>query len=239
MNIIKKTNIISIAFLLVIAILCSFSLNAQKMRLSDSKVTYNEKERPCIEVQIEPETKMTKKNMINWIDDQYNVSLKGMGFLTNKDVLTAEGVVIKPVSDKKMDLFVQVVEQKDETTKMCVFGSFGYNIHITPQRYPVEYNQMKEMTIQFLEFFLPNYYENQIESQQEVVKDISKEREKLAKEIAKNEKEIEKLEEGIEETEKTMKDRARKLEEAEETLEEKKKKLKEVKEELEEEGKGI
>ena len=165
---------------------------AQKLMVSSEVVSYDDQQRTCISVQVEPAPKKVKKEVEDWFDDKKDVNIKGIGFLTNKDVLYAKKISIPEVSSNKMDLYVKVVPS-DWGSQICVFVSFGYNIHITPEVYPREYRALKNMTIDFLGDFLTDFYKNKVDKSEEVINDLARERGIMHEQIVDNNKEIAEL----------------------------------------------
>lgn len=213
-------------------VLCSFlSLHAQRLMINPSVCQSEDLQQAGIEAILEPGTKAVKKAIKDWMDDNYDIKLKGLGLFTNKDVLTAEQVRIDAISDKQMDFKVQVIEEGNNT-KMCVFGSYGYDFPISPTEYPLAYQKMRGITLDFLDSFVPKWYADRIDESQEVLADLQKERKNLEKDIRKNEKEIEKLQEENVEKAETLTKTAAELKKTAATLEIQKKKLKEVNEKL-------
>lgn len=215
-----------------------FNTNAQKLKISDGITTYQDQTRPCIIIQIEPNPKEVKGELKDWMDDEQDVNLKGFGFWRKKDVLKAEEINLPIISPNEMDFYAEVVENGD-ITEMKIFGSFGYNIHISKESYPTEYRAMKEMSINFLSDFLPKYYQDKIEDTQELVSDLANERNDLKEDIEENTEEISELKEEnselaekVNETSSDMKDAAAKLKIQEN-------KLKNINKELQAKGKII
>lgn len=206
-------------------------LNAQLLSVNSGTMTIGDKSEPCIETTIEPNAKDVKKEFKDFLDDQYDVKLKGIGFLTNKDVLTAEKVTIPTVSEKAMDLSIKVIPVQDKT-QMCVLGSFGYDIVINRNDYYQEYRELRGIVLDFLDSYLPEYYQNRVEEKTKVVSELTKQRTDLSEDIASNEDEIEKLKKENqdlrEELQKTKKDLATQTA----SLQERKESLKKVNKEL-------
>lgn len=165
---------------------------AQKLNVSDTTIQHDGLERACIVVLMDPDVKTIKGQIQNWLRSEHKVRLKGFGFLANADVLIAEKVSLSQISTKQMDFFVRVL-QRGDYSEMCVFASLGYNIHITPEDYPSEYGEMKKLVFDFLDDFLPTWYQEQLEETQKLIEDLQKEQSKLTANITRNEKEIEKL----------------------------------------------
>jgi hypothetical protein len=157
-----------------------------------STLEYDGEERPCITLRLAPDTKEVKKAWEDFVKKEYKIKLKGLGFLVNKDVLSAEKVTVKTLSEKAIDFRTRIVEEKDHTL-MQVFVSLGYDIYLGPDNYPQAFQDLKNKTWAFAKNYLATYYNEQIEELTGVLKDLNKEQEDVRKEIADNEKEIEKL----------------------------------------------
>ncbi len=166
---------------------------------------------------IEPETDEVRTEWEDFLKDEYDVNLKGNGFLANKDVLRAEGVDFKAISNKKMDFYTRIVE-KDQKTQICVFGSFGYDIHLNPNTYPLEYMRMKDITKRFLKGYLPGYYSERISKAQEELKDLQEERNDMEEEMKKNKEEIESLTKRNKELDKSISENKSKIEDTSDLL---------------------
>ena len=211
----------------------SLQLTAQRLSISDVATVYENIERTSIEVMMEPGPDLIKDQFSDWMKKELDVKLKGYGFLTNKDVLIAEKIKIPAISGKQMDFYVQVIEE-GENSKMSVFASYGYDIHITPESHPVAYRSMKGVVLDFLDDFLPNWYMNRIEESREVVSDLENERSKLEEEIANNLNEIDELREEIDEKGDMLQETQSELIEAAGTLERRQEKLDQVNQKLDE-----
>lgn len=188
--------------LILFSILSSFFLlinsYGQNITIQNVSLTHEDTDQSAVRVKMEPKPDAVKEAFRDWMKDKYDIKLKGIGFLTNKDVLTGEKVNIPAISDKKMDFNVRVLRE-NELTHLSLFASFGYSIHITPSKFPREYKAMKNLLTQFMLDFLPTWYDKQIEISEDKIKALNSQRKDLAKEILKNEKDIEKLRKDNEE----------------------------------------
>lgn len=197
-----------------------FSMPAlgQNITLQQGMIEHNEKQRPCVQVSLKaPQPKPLKKAWEDFMDDEYDVNMKGIGFLSNKDILTAQEVNIPAMSDKSLNFYTRIIEQGNQT-EMCVFSSFGYDIYATPEEYPQAFETMEKMTAQFLRSYLPEYYHEKIEVSMEEVEDIRSEISDLEETMADNTKEIEELKAENAEIEKNLIDQKEKLRKAEQIL---------------------
>lgn len=227
-----------IYFVFVFLLAIPFSIFSQQaLTISQSTVKYEGSEYPCVEVVLSQlETKEVKKAWEDFLKKEYDVNLKGLGFLVNKDVLSAEQVRFPKLSEKEMDFYTEVVEKKGDT-RMSVFASLGYDIHIGPEGdYAEGFREMRSIVEDFLAQYLPEYYQDRIKKQDKEVADLLKEHTDLEETITANRSRVEELEEEIENLkkenknlEKDLKNKAKDLAEAQEKLEASQKAFAEVK----------
>jgi len=207
-------------YFVVSSLILFLALNAigQNIELTNATIEHNDAQRPCVQVTMKaPAPKPVKKAWEDFMDDEYDVNMKGIGFLSNKDILTAEKVQISALSEKQVNFYTQIVES-GSSTKMCVFSSFGYDIYVNQDEYPEAYETMQQMTAQFLRTFLPEYYTEQIEVSQEKVTDLRDEVSDLEESLADNEEEIRKLQEENDELRKQLTEQKNQLRKAEQVL---------------------
>ncbi|MEM6265046.1 MAG: hypothetical protein AAGI38_21225, partial [Bacteroidota bacterium] len=130
-------------FLIIAASLITFnagfSQNAKTVVVNHKDIDHK-----AVEVTFVEEPKEVKSDWDRYLRKNYDVNLKGNGFLANKEVLTAEEVVIPGISPKKMDFYTQIIPGDEEGTSVLrVFADYGYSISLTPNTFPEEYNRMK------------------------------------------------------------------------------------------------
>jgi hypothetical protein len=191
-----------------------FSLSAQTYTVDDGTIIHRDKSRSCIEVHVDPEPKTVKDAWKDFLKDNYDFKLKGFGFLTNKDLLSAEDVQVEKISDKNLNFYSNIVEDK-EGTEMKVFASYGYDIYLNKTEYPSEYATIKNMVAQFYAEFLPDYYKGEIKDITKKIAGLEKDRKSNAKDIEDNKEDIDDNQKEIEKLQKENKDLAKELEENE------------------------
>ncbi len=175
----------------------TFSTNAQTIDIVQDQVEYEKKQYPSYSIYIEPDSKATKKELKDFFKDRYDVKLKGIGFLSNKDVLYAEEIRINSISDKKMDFFAKVIEEGNRT-KISFFGAYGYSIPVSPDENYQDYSNLRSTMIAFIDDYLPGYYTEQVQDVNDVVEDYREEKADLKDDIADNKDDIQKKLEEIE-----------------------------------------
>lgn len=213
--------------LIVILLLSVTFVQAQVLNISNEMIIHDGKERSAVKVTIAPDAKDIKKAFKDFMDDQYNVDVEGIGFLKNKDVVYTEPTVISAISPQKVELFAKVMGNGRQSD-MYVFGQMGYNNQITPINNWQEYTAMKTLTTDFLNRLLPNYYQDIVEDQKDEVADLEDDRKDMRKKINKNKEKIAELTRENEELERKIAATDKKLEQGMEKLGEKKKTLKNV-----------
>lgn len=206
----KSKILLWFAFFLLLSTLNS-AHGQQEFDFSTSTVMYDEEPRPCIAVRLAPGTKTIKKAWEDFVKKEYGINLRGLGFLVNKDILSAEKVTIKSLSDKAVDFRTRIVEEDDHSL-MQVFVSLGYDIYLGPEKYPRSFKDLEDKTWKFLESFLPNYYKEKVSVVKEELEDLMKDQADLKDEIADNEKEMEKLRKENQKLEKDLRELENKIE---------------------------
>ena len=200
---------------------------AQDIEIKPGTVEHNEGLRPCIVVHLDPEPKTLKKKWKTYLKENYDFKLKGIGFLTNKDLLKSEDIVVDDISPKRLDFYTKIIE--DEVgSEMKVFASFGYDIYVDKQETPEAYETMKKMLNDFLKSYLPKYYKSEVKESKKKVKKLTKQVKNLKKDISKNKEEIEDLKKEIDELTEEVSEKETKLEEATIKLKQRKLKLERI-----------
>lgn len=228
---IQFTLIMKFSLLALMFFTLNNSVYAQAVTPKDGIIMHNKSQRPSIFVNIDPEPKPLKKAWKSFLKDNYDFKIKGIGFLSNKDLLYAEDLVIEKISPKRMNFYTKIVEN-EVGSEMTVFGSFGYDIYIDKNETPEEYKMMNQILNEFLNSYLPNYYKNQVKNTEKKVKKLSKEVKGLNKDISKNNKKTKKLAKEIEELTKEAAEKEEELETATIKLKERKSKLERIKKKL-------
>ncbi len=218
-------------FFLLITLLTMQGFAQTSIKPSNATIKFEKEQRPCIIVNLDPEPKTLKQAWKNYLKDNYNFKLKGIGFLTNKDLLSAEAVTIPKISSKAMDFYTNIVED-DNGSEMKIFARYGYDIYISKKQFPKEYNAIYEIVENFMKTYLPNYYEQRLNDTQKRVKELTKESENLQDEISNNTEDIKKLKKEIEEKQDKLKSNTKDLESAKEKLTKRQEKLERIKSSL-------
>jgi hypothetical protein len=207
--------ITSIIFTFLIANV--LSLSGQMYEVKEGSIIHRDNARECIEVHVDPEPKTIKGAWKDYLKDNYNFKLKGFGFLTNKDLLSAEDIQVEKLGDKNLNFYSNIIEDK-KGTEMKVFASFGYDIYINPKDYAKEFVILKNMVKEFYAEFLPDYYAGEIKDVTKRIAKLEKERKSTKKDIEDNQKDIEDNKEKIEDLQKENEELAEKLKEGKEKL---------------------
>jgi len=172
-------------------------LSGQDLVFRDSDYEFKKEQRPAVMVRVDVPPKTLKGAWKDFLKDEYDIKLKGFGFLANKDQLTAEEVDFKAISDEKVDFYSQFEEKKNEETVMYIFARHGYDFYVGPEKFPSEYDRMRSIVEKFVGGFVPDFYQKEAEELQEKISDINDEISDKESTIADNEEEIKSLREEI------------------------------------------
>lgn len=200
------------------------SAYAQGLKPTPGTVKHNGSQVACWTVHVDPEPKTLKTAWKDYLDENYNFKLKGIGFLANKDVLSAEEVKLSTLSPNTVYFFTQIVED-DAGSEMKVFASNHQQKFYSKNHKPESFNEIRDLMESFLKAYLPQYHQGRIEDTHKRVQELTKETADLEADIVKNSEKIEELNSEIEELQSEMDSNKGKLEENRIKLEKRKQKL--------------
>ncbi len=170
-------------FILSIAIAFCLQTNAQTYRIDTSTINFENKDRPVLYVKYDATPKTVKKAWVDFFKKQYDVKVKGIGFMTNKELLTAADMSLTAISDKKMNMYGSVTDAPGERSELRYFISLGVDTFIDPDNYATEFAAMKKILNDFSMEFLTDYYGSEASR-------ITSEISGLERDIRKNNKDI-------------------------------------------------
>lgn len=229
-----------ISRLIILTLVFPFFLQAQSYYPSKATIEHEDAQRPSLVATFEAEPKAVKEAWTDYLKSEYDLKLKGFGFLSNKDLLSAEKVTVSKISSNQMDFYTHF-EEVDDKTKMNVFASMGYDIYVNPEEYPRAYRNLRSMMNGFVRGYVPGYYEDRIEETADNVEDLEDDIADLESDISKNKERIEEnqqeikdMEKDNEELQQSLKDKEAKLQEKKKLLEQRRSKLQEINSELKE-----
>jgi hypothetical protein len=199
-------------------------LAAQPTHPYAGTIVHNNAARPCMVVNVDPEPDLLKSAWRDFLKDNYDFKLRGIGFLSNKDLLSAEQVVVSQVSTKAMDFYTHVIEDENGS-EMKVFAAFGYDMYVDSISMPAEYKEISDILERFLRTYLPQYHRKLIKETEKRIHVLSKEKENLKNNVLKHEKELTNLTKELESLSQKIKDNKQMLEKAERKLYARKAKL--------------
>lgn len=197
---------------ILIIVMAVFQVNAQTLiQPFETTINYDNGQRPCLQLNLDPEPKALKHAWRDYLKDNYNFKLKGIGFLRNKDLLNSDEIIVPQISSNAIDFFTHIVEDQNGS-EMKVFVRHGYDIYISQENYPNEYAALKEILESFIKFYLPQYYEGKvIETEKRIIK-LTDETNDLQKEIADDSSRIVKMKKEITDFEKKLESNIERLE---------------------------
>jgi len=174
-------------YYIVTAIILSigFTATAQTYKIDTALINFENAQRPSLQVKYDASPKTVKKAWDDFFKKNYDVKVKGIGFLANKEIITATDVTIAAISDKRMNIYASVTGAPGDRSELNFFTSFGYDFFIGPDNYPAEFTGMKKILNDFSMDFLIDFYASEASR-------ITGEMKGLEKDIRKNEKDIKK-----------------------------------------------
>ena len=176
----KKINL-----LLLFVVLIFFKVNAQTYKIDTSELSFENKLRPCFSVFYDASAKTTKSAWVKFFKRNYKIKVKGLGLLSNKDIIDAKDITIGSVSDKRMNMYAQMIDHA-KGSEMKFFMSFGYDFFIGPADYSKEFGSMKIILNDFSVKFLNNYYASEASSLTKKIKKLEKDQKSKRRAISIN-----------------------------------------------------
>lgn len=174
-----------------------FNAKAQTIKIDTTQISFENKLRPALGANVDPEPKPLKKAWAAYLKKKYDVKIKGIGWFANKDLLTAQDVTIATISTKRMNLYTRIIETTSGS-EIKLFASFGYDIFIGSSNYPIEFSALQNMLNTFLLQNLNEYYSDEEKATSKRIKSLNKEKISLLKSIEKNQSRIKRAESDIE-----------------------------------------
>ncbi len=180
---------IKLSFFLIVLI--SVKLAAQTYHIDTTSISFENKLRPCYSVTYDADPKTVKKAWSSFLKKNYKIKTKGIGLLTDKDLISSEDVTINSISDKRMNVYARITDIVNGSD-MKYFMSFGYDFFIGPDNYPKEFEGMKKLLNDFSVAFLNKYYGDETSDILKQIKhyerDIKKDNKTIKKNVRKSRK---------------------------------------------------
>lgn len=174
-----------IFFLILCVMIVSVNIEAQTFRIDTTEITFENKLRPCLFVKFDASAKTVKKGWADYLKKNYKIKVKGIGLLTDKDIIDAEDVTINTIADKRMNMYARVTDIPGGS-EMKYFMSFGYDFFIGPESYGKEFGGMHKLLNDFCIKFLNDYYSDEASSLLKQIKGYEKDIRNKNKAIASN-----------------------------------------------------
>ena len=180
-----------IKLLFFLTVLISVKLTAQTYHIDTTSITFENKLRPCYSVSYDADPKTVKKGWSKFLKKNYKIKTKGIGLLTDKDLVNSQDVTINNISDKRMNIYARITDFSGGSD-MKYFMSFGYDFFIGPDNYAKEFEGMKKLLNDFSVEFLNKYYGNEtshiLKQIKHYEKDIKKDNKSIKKNVRKSRK---------------------------------------------------
>ena len=205
-------------FSLLLVIFTSAAAVAQVGRIEKTVIDYDKQRVDALTVSIKPARKDIQKAFDDWMDDRYDINMKGGGLFSDKNMRQAEAVTIPAISDENITLMARTEERGGETY-MTLFATRGLGNYITSADYRA-FDGMERVFDAFLSDYLPEYYEERVAEAREELEDLRDDLADAEEDVQDNEKKIEKLRRENEELRTSMTELRQKITDAERNLNE-------------------
>lgn len=211
---------------LLITLILSTTAAAQVGRIQQTTVEHADNRVDALTVTMKPERKDIQKAFDDWIDDRYDINMKGGGLFGDKNMRRAEAVNIPAISTENITLYTKT-EETGGQTRMTVYASKGNGNFFEDDDYS-SFTGLEDVMDNFLSSYLPEYYEERVAEAVKEIEDLRKDRKKTNEDITDNEERIVELKKENEELRTEIDKLDAQIEEAEKMLDKRKQIRKEV-----------
>lgn len=209
----------SFSAVLLFFFLTTLPLAAQLPEVRSALVSYEKENVTAWTTKVPADRKTTQNAFSDWIDERYQINMKGGGWFGNKNIRTAEEVKLPAVANFPVSLIVRTEENPNGTSRMALFalrpGSNGKDI--TDER---AQSALQSIFDSFLTDWLPTYYAEREAAAREKLEDLRETFTDREEAVADNTEEIEALRKENEELRREMEQLRGQIERANATLKE-------------------
>ncbi len=200
--------------LLFIVALCTLPVKAQYAEISSNTVHHVDEIRDSWSALVDAPADDLKKAWKKHLDDHHQVDVKGVGLFSNKDILTAEDAQISSLSNQAVHLYAKVVE-KGAGSEISVFAVPTTGQSWNHKDHRQESEALKEMLEQFLESYLVEYHQEELDQARKNLSKLQDDEQDLKEKVQKNKDDIRKMEQEITELKRENEDHVREIEQLE------------------------
>lgn len=209
---------------LAVALCLPFSSIAQQ-GVAQGTIEHEGAQRSAMIMELKLPKDHAKDHYKEFMKDRYDVRVKGLGFLQNKDLVSLKEVTMPALHTKAMDLYARFDDQGDTGTRMTMTGRDGYDLYFGPDHAPAVQQRLMGLLGNFKVYALEAYYTELLEEQNDKKKELIGDQEDAVDAIEDNKDEIEanlkdteKREKKIKDLRKENKERAKQLEELQQEI---------------------
>ena len=162
-----------------------FCLNAQVFKIDTTEITFEDKLRTCLSVNYDAHSDFVKSSFKDYCKKNFNVKIKGYGFLSNADIILAEDAVINKISDKRLNIYNRVIALPEGGSESKLFVSFGYDFFVNPKDFPEAFKNLNQLLNNFSLQMLIDFYTESIEDMNKDIKKTNRDSKKQERTINK------------------------------------------------------
>lgn len=178
-------------FILFLILGTSLPVVAQSTTIRSTTVEFEKQQVPALRASITPPRKDLQDAFEDWMDDTYDINMKGGGLFSDKEIRSAEDISLAPVSSDRINLFTKTIASKNETN-MYLFAARGSQRFIGPDE-ATAFAGLEQIFDDFLSYYLPEYYAERVAEAKEELEDLQDDLKDLRDDIADNEEKIQQL----------------------------------------------
>lgn len=189
----------------LIATLIIITVSAQA-RIENDQITYKKEQVPALLLQMEIPTDNSKDLFKEFMHDRYDSSVKGLGFLANKDNVQVKKAELIAFNINPINLVARFSDVANGNTTLKLTAMDMQKRFITEQSNAADYAALTELLKEFNDYAIKTYVANEVEKFTDELKDKEKDLKNAEEDINDHQKDIEKKQKEITEHKREVED---------------------------------
>ena len=182
--------------LVLFSILFTLQASSQQFEITQTDYPYEGKIYESVHLSINADKDDAKKAWNSFIQDLYNVDIKGYGLFAKKDELKTELIPMSFLSSEALVLHTHF-SSATQGSEIVVYASRPNGNLLSKEVDSLTFENLESLTEEFVSYFLPDYHRERVDMMSEDYRDILNDIEDKKKEVVEKTNKIEALEAEI------------------------------------------
>ena len=184
--------------IIFIILLFSASLSAQQFDIVETDYPHEDKVYEAIKISIDAEKDEAKEAWNDFIQDEYDIDVKGYGFFVKKDELKTEPIPTSFLSPETRIMHTHFAE-KDGYTQLYIYATKSDDTPVIGTSDTLALSNLESISEEYISYFLPAYYEEKAIEMTEYFEEVTEDIEDMESEVSESQEEIRELQAKVKE----------------------------------------